>query len=58
MKPRDFIAFNNLDIPCKEEVVISIFEKDDLKPDGYSIRVPCSTVGPVSMDFKLAAFKV
>lgn len=55
----DFRAFNDLDIPCKKEVVISLIELDDEgKDDSYSIRVPCDQLGPISMDLKLSAYKV
>lgn len=58
VQPLDFISFNNLDIPCKEEVIISILELDSKESDSYTIRIPCLAVGPVSYDFKLAAYKV
>lgn len=50
------MALNNLEVPCIEEVVISLIEGDG--DTGYTVRVPCTTVGPVSMELKLAAFKV
>lgn len=55
----DFLALNNLDIPCRNEVVISLVELDKYSgDDSYAIRVPCTSFGPVSMELKIAAFKV
>lgn len=55
----DFLAMNDLDIPCYEEVVITLTEYDTVGHDaGYSIRVSCTDLGPVSMELKFAAFQV
>ncbi len=55
--PRDMIVFNDLYIPCKEEVVIALFENDKADPDSFTIRVPCTNTGTIARDFKLAAYK-
>lgn len=55
----DFRAFNDLDIPCINEIIISLVELDNVgHDDSYSIRVPCNRLGPVTMELKLAAFTV
>jgi len=57
MGPLHFLAFNGLEVPCSQEVVITLHELDNINSDSYSIRIPC-TLGEVSADFKFSGYKV
>lgn len=56
MDQYDFFGFGGVAIPCISEVVITVLELT--KPNSYTVRLPCTKVGPVSMDFKLSALKL
>ena len=56
--PLDFLAFNGLEIPCIQEIIITLHELDTKDSDSYSIRIPCNELGDVSSDFKFGGYKI
>ena len=47
-----------MDIPCIEEVIVSVYELDAVYSDASAIRFSCATLGPITQDFALAPYSI
>ncbi len=56
--PLSFLAFNELEIPCSQEVIITIVELDSKDSESYTARIHCKEMGPISTVFKLNGYKM
>jgi len=39
------VNFNNLEIPCKDYLILILVEKDYIANDGYALLLPCALSG-------------
>ena len=54
--PLTILAFNSLEIPCSEQVIINLVEIDSKDSDSYTVRIDCKELGPVTAIFKLNGY--
>eukprot|EP00347_Sterkiella_histriomuscorum_P011071 403373863 len=57
MDSNRYIVFNDLEVPCVEEIVVTLLEYDEKYSDSNSLRIKCSTIGRQSLKFQLKAYQ-
>lgn len=51
------LDFNGLEIPCIDQVVLTLSERDSSQNDTYTLRIPCLLAGNGVYDFNIMANK-
>eukprot|EP00347_Sterkiella_histriomuscorum_P024438 403331118 len=49
------VDFNGLEIPCKEQILLILSDKDSSNNDTFSVRIPCMMAGDGLFDFNIMA---